>query len=98
MHVLVTGGAGYVGSVVADGLLRAGHTVTILDNLQQGHREAVPEGARFIRADFCRPEDLDAAFRQSNPDAVMHMAGDGVSGSKESIGHHAADVAGSASD
>ena len=78
MHVLVTGGAGYVGSVVADGLLRARHTVTILDNLQQGHREAVPEGAHFIQADFCRPEDLDAVFRQSRPDAVMHMAGETI--------------------
>jgi UDP-glucose 4-epimerase len=78
MHVLVTGGAGYVGSVVADGLLRAGHAVTILDNLQQGHREAVPEDARFIKADFCRPEDLDAAFRRSALDAVMHMAGETI--------------------
>lgn len=78
MHVLVTGGAGYVGSVVAEGLLRAGHAVTILDNLQQGHREAVPEGACFIKADFCRPEDLDAAFRQSSLDAVMHMAGETI--------------------
>jgi len=78
MHVLVTGGAGYVGSVVADGLLKAGHAVTILDNLQQGHKEAVPEGARFIKADFCQPDDLDAAFRQSGLDAVMHMAGETI--------------------
>jgi UDP-glucose 4-epimerase len=78
MHVLVTGGAGYVGSVVADGLLRAGHAVIILDNLQQGHREAVPKGARFIRGDFCRPEDLDTAFRQFSPNAVMHMAAETI--------------------
>ena len=78
MNVLVTGGAGYVGSVVADGLLKAGHVVTILDNLQQGHEEAVPERARFIRADFCRPGVLDAALRQSEFDAVMHMAGETV--------------------
>lgn len=78
MHVLVTGGAGYVGSVVADGLLRASHAVTVLDNLQQGHREAVPEGARFIEADFCRRDDLDAAFRQSGIDAVMHMAAETI--------------------
>jgi UDP-glucose 4-epimerase len=78
VHVLVTGGAGYVGSVVADGLLSAGHSVTVLDNLQQGHREAVPEGARFVQADFCRPEDMDAAFRKSSPDAVMHMAGETI--------------------
>jgi UDP-glucose 4-epimerase len=78
MHILVTGGAGYVGSIVADGLLRAGHAVTVLDNLQQGHGQAVPEGARFIKADFCQPEDLDAAFRRSGLDAVMHMAGETI--------------------
>lgn len=78
MHVLVTGGAGYVGSVVADGLLRAGHAVTVLDNLKQGHREAVPEGARFIKADFCRRDDLDAAFGQSAIDSVMHMAAETI--------------------
>jgi UDP-glucose 4-epimerase len=78
MHVLVTGGAGYVGSVVADGLLTAGHAVTILDNLQQGHKEAVPERARFIQADFCLSEDLDAAFRQPGIDAVMHMAAETI--------------------
>jgi UDP-glucose 4-epimerase len=78
VQVLVTGGAGYVGSVVADGLLKAGHGVTILDNLQQGHREAVPPGAHFIGSDFCRREDLDAAFRQSHFDAVMHMAAETI--------------------
>ena len=53
MNVLVTGGAGYVGSVVADGLLRAGHRVIILDNLQQGHKQAVPASAEFVLADIC---------------------------------------------
>ncbi len=51
MRVLVTGGAGYIGSVVADHLLRAGHSVTVLDNLSKGHREAVPSQAEFILAD-----------------------------------------------
>jgi UDP-glucose 4-epimerase len=78
VHVLVTGGAGYVGSVVADGLLGAGHEVTVLDNLQQGHREAVPRGAQFIEADFCRPRDLDVALSRSGLDAVMHMAGETI--------------------
>jgi len=78
MHVLVTGGAGYVGSVVADGLLRAGHSVTILDNLQQGHREAIPEDARFIQGDFCQPRVLDGAFHQLSADAVMHMAAETI--------------------
>jgi UDP-glucose 4-epimerase len=78
VHVLVTGGAGYVGSVVADALLGAGHAVTVLDNLQQGHKEAVPEGAHFIQADFCQPDLLDRALRQSRPDAIMHMAAETI--------------------
>ncbi|MDM8000433.1 MAG: UDP-glucose 4-epimerase GalE [Dehalococcoidia bacterium] len=78
MHVLVTGGAGYVGSVVADALLKAGHAVTVLDNLQQGHREAVPKEAQFIESDYCSSKDLDSAFRQSGFDAVMHMAAETI--------------------
>ncbi len=45
---LVTGGAGYVGSVVAQHLLEAGHTVTVLDDLSTGFREGVPDGAAFV--------------------------------------------------
>lgn len=74
MRVLVTGGAGYVGSVVAGALLTAGHEVLVLDNLQQGHQEAVPKGARFILADIRRPRVIDKVLRRFNVDAVMHMA------------------------
>ena len=59
MRVLVTGGAGYIGSVVADHLLRAGHTVTVLDNLIMGWREAVPAGAEFVHADVGDEAALD---------------------------------------
>ena len=62
MRVLVTGGAGYIGSVVADHLLRAGHTVTVLDNLIMGWREAVPVGAEFIQADIGDEAALDTAL------------------------------------
>ena len=78
MNVLVTGGAGYVGSVVTDGLLRAGHRVLVVDNLQQGHREAVPESADFVRADIADASALDGAFARLPIDAVMHMAGETV--------------------
>jgi len=47
MHVLVTGGAGYIGSITAAELIRAGHQVTVYDNLRQGHRDAVPPEAHF---------------------------------------------------
>jgi len=74
MRVLVTGGAGYIGSVVADHLLRAGHTVTVLDNLIMGWREAVPAQAKFIQADTGDEAALNALFAAPGFDAVMHFA------------------------
>ncbi|MEW9546894.1 UDP-glucose 4-epimerase GalE [Nonomuraea sp. NPDC050783] len=69
MRLLVTGGAGYVGSVVAAQLVEAGHDVTVLDDLSTGHQDAVPDGARFVRADIAEPGDaLDGV------DAVLHFA------------------------
>ncbi|NGO10868.1 UDP-glucose 4-epimerase GalE [Streptomyces sp. HC44] len=67
---LVTGGAGYVGSVVAQHLLEAGHEVVVLDNLSTGFREGVPAGASFIEGDI-----RDAAkWLDSSFDAVLHFA------------------------
>ncbi|MFE0173701.1 UDP-glucose 4-epimerase GalE [Streptomyces sp. NPDC059002] len=67
---LVTGGAGYVGSVVAQHLIEAGHEVTVLDNLSTGFREGVPGGATFIEGDI-----RDAAkWLDSSYDAVLHFA------------------------
>jgi UDP-glucose 4-epimerase len=74
MRVLVTGGAGYIGSVVADHLLRIGHTVTVLDNLIMGWREAVPAGAEFVQADTGDERALDQIFSSHGFDAVMHFA------------------------
>ncbi len=74
MRVLVTGGAGYIGSVVADRLLRAGHSVTVLDNLSKGHREAVPAQAEFLLADTGDQSAIDRFFEQDRFDAVMHFA------------------------
>jgi UDP-glucose 4-epimerase len=73
MKLLVTGGAGYVGSVVASHLLESGHEVTVLDSLQRGHRQAVPEGAKFAEVDLL---DLDAtrAVLAEGFDGVMHFA------------------------
>ncbi len=78
MSVLVTGGAGYVGSVVAEALLKGGYEVIILDNLQQGHREAVPRDARFIVGDIGDEDLLEAVFRRNHIEAVMHMAAETV--------------------
>ncbi len=74
MRVLVTGGAGYIGSVVADRLLRDGHSVTVLDNLSKGHREAVPAQAEFILADTGDQPAIANTFEQGRFDAVMHFA------------------------
>ncbi|WP_327703269.1 UDP-glucose 4-epimerase GalE [Streptomyces decoyicus] len=67
---LVTGGAGYVGSVVAAHLLQAGHEVTVLDDLSTGHREGIPAGARFIEG---RIQDA-AKWLDPSYDAVLHFA------------------------
>ncbi|WP_336054056.1 UDP-glucose 4-epimerase GalE [Streptomyces sp. CA2R101] len=67
---LVTGGAGYVGSVVAAHLLQAGHEVTVLDDLSTGHREGIPAGARFIEG---RIQDA-ATWLDPSYDAVLHFA------------------------
>src|SRR5436190_22228106 len=52
MNILVTGGAGYIGSTVADCLIQKGHEVTVYDNLSHGHEEAVPPGALFVKGDM----------------------------------------------
>src|ERR1051325_3370374 len=74
MRVLVTGGAGYIGSVVAEVLMARGHAVSIYDDLSEGYRDAVPEGARFLEGDLLDRARLDAALRDARPDAVVHMA------------------------
>ncbi|MFQ6312426.1 UDP-glucose 4-epimerase GalE [Lysobacter capsici] len=71
MHILVCGGAGYVGSHVAYVLAERGHEVTVLDNLSTGHRQAVRWG-RLIEADLLKPETLEAGF-DCPVDAVMHF-------------------------
>ena len=67
-----------MGSIVAEGLLNKGYKVIILDNLQQGHREAVFPNAELVIADICHAEGLERAFRRYHIDAVMHMAAETV--------------------
>ena len=74
MKVLVTGGAGYIGSVVAEELIREGDQVTVLDNLTQGHRAAVPTGAEFVLADLADARAIEELFARQRFDAVMHFA------------------------
>ncbi len=74
MKVLVTGGAGYIGSVVSEQLIRAGHDVIVLDNLSQGHRAAVPPEAEFVLGDLADAPAVASLFARHRPEAVMHFA------------------------
>jgi len=74
MRVVVTGGAGYIGSVVADELLEAGHKVVVFDNLSRGHRQAVPKAAELVVGDLADRDALESLFRSRGTDAVMHFA------------------------
>jgi UDP-glucose 4-epimerase len=74
MRILVTGGAGYIGSVVAAELLAAGHDVVIFDNLSQGHRGAVPARATFVQGDLADRAAIDHLFDAHAIDGVMHFA------------------------
>jgi UDP-glucose 4-epimerase len=71
MKVLVTGGAGYIGSVVAAQLVAAGHEVTVLDDLSTGHADAVPPGATFVRGTL---RDCAAEVLADGIEAVLHFA------------------------
>jgi UDP-glucose 4-epimerase len=73
MRLLVTGGAGYIGSIVARQLLAAGHQVSVLDNLERGHRAAVPEAASLIVADLRDTGAVDRALGE-RCDGVLHFA------------------------
>jgi UDP-glucose 4-epimerase len=74
MNILVTGGAGYIGSATAEALVKAGHSVTVYDSLVTGHRAAVPQGAAFVRADLGDSQALTKALTGQPFDAVMHFA------------------------
>jgi UDP-glucose 4-epimerase len=74
VKVLVTGGAGYIGSVVTAQLVEEGHDVVVVDNLLYGHREAIHEGARFAEGDILDADWLCGVTAAERPDAVVHLA------------------------
>ncbi|MBL7183770.1 MAG: NAD-dependent epimerase/dehydratase family protein [Anaerolineae bacterium] len=73
MKVLVTGGAGFIGSHVVDAYLAAGHDVAVVDDLSTGRREHVHPQARFYQIDICDP-GLDVVFARERPEVVSHQA------------------------
>ena len=74
MNILVTGGAGYIGSICVEQLLEAGHGVTVFDNLTEGHRKAVDPRAKLIVGDLQQRCEIEDAMEATRPDAVMHFA------------------------
>ncbi len=74
MKVLVTGGAGYIGSITTKALLDAGHKVCIFDSLELGHRAAIDPRAELLVGDLRQENDIDRAMAGAAPDAVMHFA------------------------
>jgi UDP-glucose 4-epimerase len=74
MHVLVTGGAGYIGAITATELIARGHRVTVVDDLSNGHRDAVPDGATFHRADIGDAAAMAALLADADIEACLHFA------------------------
>src|ERR1044072_4866182 len=78
MRVFVSGGAGYIGSVVTEELVKDGHEVVVYDNLSKGHRGAVVDGARFVEGGLFEADKLRKTL--DNIDAVIHMAASSLVG------------------
>ncbi|UXR63782.1 UDP-glucose 4-epimerase GalE [Bdellovibrio bacteriovorus] len=74
MKILVTGGAGYIGSHTAQALLKAGHQVIILDNITTGFREAIPAGVEFVQGDVRNSSALGEVIKKYSIEAVVHFA------------------------
>jgi len=74
MRVLVTGGAGYVGSVSVEALVAAGHDVLVLDDLSRGHRDALPGGVRLVEGSYGDPAIVGQLLANTPVDAVLHCA------------------------
>ncbi len=87
MKILVTGGAGYIGSVVTEELLKEGYQVVVYDSLYKGHREAIVPGAEFVEADLMDSAILGSTLTRHRIEAVVHMAADSLVG--ESCEHPA---------
>ena len=75
MRILVTGGAGYIGSVMSDVLVERGHDVTVFDNLSRGYRDAVSPTATFVDGDLGDTPAVSAMLKRQRIEAVIHMAG-----------------------
>ncbi len=80
MKILVTGGAGYIGSICVEQMINAGHEISIFDNLTEGHGKAVHPKATFYKGDLQESTTIDLAMQAAKPDAVMHFAANALVG------------------
>ena len=80
MDVFVTGGAGYIGSICAEQLLDARHSVTVFDNLTEGHRAAVDKRAKFVQGDLSESTLIADAVKQARPEVIIHFAANALVG------------------
>jgi len=80
MRIVVTGGAGYIGSVVTEELIAQGHSALVLDNLSKGHRDSVVEGAEFAQLDLRDGGEVVRALHDFGAEAVVHLAADSLVG------------------
>jgi len=75
LRVLVTGGAGYIGSITAHELVRQGHEIIVFDNMSYGHKKAIPKNAGFVKADLLDKQAINKALKEEKIGAVIHFAG-----------------------
>jgi UDP-glucose 4-epimerase len=80
VKILVTGGAGYIGSVCVEDLLNRGHDVTVFDNLTEGHKNAIDRRAKFVQGDLANKPTLSDLMDTDRPEAVMHFAANALVG------------------
>ena len=85
MRVMVTGGAGYIGSVVTEELVKDGHDALVYDSLYKGHRAAIAAEAKFVEADLTDGETLRRTLTENGIEAVIHMAADSLVGESVTV-------------
>jgi UDP-glucose 4-epimerase len=74
MKILVTGGAGFIGSSIVDAVIEKKHSVVVLDNLSSGKKENINKKAKFYKADVCDKKKVEEIFKQEKPQTVIHHA------------------------
>lgn len=74
MRILITGGAGFIGSHIADALINKNHQITIIDNLSTGKKENINPKAKFYKEDLSNFQEVENIFKKNNPEIIYHLA------------------------